>query len=267
MSSISNLRKRRVQDGGRLPADWQTGEDGIPSLRYIDKDFAKLEAEQLWPRVWQMACRLDQIASPGDYVVYEILDQSVVVVRVDEDTVKAYHNVCPHRATALAVGTGRFQLDQIVCPFHGWKWNLKGENTFVLDQHEFRGGCMSNHDVDLKQVHTAIWAGFVYVNLSKDPPPFDQVVAPIDALVDGVKLGDMKFHYHYQAKVNCNWKIALEAFIESYHVPQTHPQLTPRSAEEFTSIYIYEPKRTATACSIRAARTPSGASPFSTSRQ
>jgi phenylpropionate dioxygenase-like ring-hydroxylating dioxygenase large terminal subunit len=224
----------------RLPDRWRAGTDHIPAERYCSREFAKLEAEQLWGKAWQMACRIDQLPDVGSYVVYDILDQSVVVVRTGEDTVKAYHNVCPHRATQLAVDAGRFQLKQITCPFHGWKWNLEGENTFVPDLGEFKGGCMTNADADLTPVHSAVWAGFVYISLAADPVPFDTFVAPIRELVDGVMLGEMRFHYHYQARVNANWKVALEAFVEAYHVPQTHPQLTPGTAADFTALYTYE---------------------------
>ena len=179
MALTATLQDAEAQHPALLPEAWLTRDSGVPVARYRDREFAKLEAELFWPRVWQMACRIDQIPDPGDYVVYDILDQSVVVVRADEETVRAFHNVCPHRATALAVGSGRFQLDQIVCPFHGWKWNLRGESTFVLNQEEFKGGCLRSEDVALKEVHVRIWAGFVYVNLAKAPPSFDAHIAPI----------------------------------------------------------------------------------------
>ena len=69
----------------------------IPKQRYYDADFYALETELFWPRVWQMACRLEEIPKAGDFVEYEILDQSIIVVRVDADTVRAYHNACRHR--------------------------------------------------------------------------------------------------------------------------------------------------------------------------
>jgi phenylpropionate dioxygenase-like ring-hydroxylating dioxygenase large terminal subunit len=238
---LGQVKDRAGTPASGLRDEWRAGKGELPAARYCSKEFAALEAEQLWGKAWQMACRIDQLPEVGSYVVYDILDQSVVVVRVDEQTVKAFHNVCPHRATALAVDTGRFQLKQIVCPFHGWKWNLSGENTFVADLQEFRGGCMTNADADLTEVHCEVWAGFVYISMAPDPVPFDEFVAPIRELVDGVLLGEMKFHYHYQARVNANWKVALEAFIEAYHVPQTHPQLTPGSAADFTALYTYEP--------------------------
>lgn len=236
-SSVPQARKT----SSPLLSDWKTGEHGVPVVRYTSRDFAALEAERFWSRVWQMACRIDQIPNPGDFTVYDILKESILVVRADESTVRAYHNVCPHRATALAVGAGHFQLEEITCPFHGWKWNLKGENIFIACQNEFKGGCLSNQEVHLKEVNARVWAGFVYISLAKEPLPFEQFVAPIAQLVEGVKLGDMRFHYHYLARVNCNWKVAQEAFMESYHVPQTHPQLTPGTAEEFTSTYHYQP--------------------------
>jgi len=241
MSSITSLPKSSSQGTSRLPAEWETGMYGIPVARYTDREFAKLEAELFWPKVWQMACRVDQIPSPGSYTVYDIINESIVVVRIDEHTVKAYHNVCPHRATMLALGSGRFQLEQIVCPFHGWKWNLQGENTYVPERQEFKGGCLSNEDIHLKEVHVHIWAGFVYINMDKNPAPFEQVMEPVRDIVEGIKLGDMKFHWHISARVNANWKVAQEAFIEAYHVPQTHPQLTNgTSTEVANSIWTWE---------------------------
>lgn len=80
--------------------------DRIPKQRYYDPEFYALEAEMLWPRMWQMACRLEEIPKPGDFVEYEILDQSVIVARVDNHTVRAYHNACRHRGVKLVEGNG-----------------------------------------------------------------------------------------------------------------------------------------------------------------
>src|SRR3546814_2690471 len=100
-----NTRRPAESVGDRdWPPGWRTMPHGISVGRYIDPGFAKLEFEKLWSKVWQVAARLDEIPQAGDYSVYEIGDQSVVVVRVDAATVKAYHNFCPHRGTALAEG-------------------------------------------------------------------------------------------------------------------------------------------------------------------
>src|SRR5919112_466206 len=78
--------------------------DRVRKERYYDPEFYRLECEQLWPRVWQMACRLEEIPAPGDFVEYEILDQSIIVIRVDSSTVRAYYNSCRHRGMKLVEG-------------------------------------------------------------------------------------------------------------------------------------------------------------------
>lgn len=122
------------------PDSWRTLEHGVRTGRYIDPKFAELEYEKLWNEVWQSAARLDEIPNPGDYTTYDIGRQSATVVRVDENTVKAYHNACPHRGTALSEGCGTFDNARIVCPFHGWKWDLSGNNFFIMEPQEFKNG-------------------------------------------------------------------------------------------------------------------------------
>ncbi len=80
--------------------------DRVPKERYFDPDFYRLETEQLWPRVWQMACRLEEIPEPGDFAEYEILDQSVVVIRTEDYGVRAFENACRHRGVRVAQGRG-----------------------------------------------------------------------------------------------------------------------------------------------------------------
>ena len=145
-------------DVAAWPPRWRTMPHGIAVGRYIDPAFAALEYEKLWSRVWQAAARLDEIPEAGDFTVYDIGDQSVLLVRVDAATVKAYHNFCPHRGTALGEGCGTFANGHIICPFHGWRWNLRGENQYVLERQEFRNGQLLASDVALKEVAVALFA-------------------------------------------------------------------------------------------------------------
>ena len=235
------LQPQSTPATGGLKPEWRIGAGGVPYARYTSAAFARLEAERFWLKVWQMACRLDQIPEPGSYTVYDILDQSIVLVRVDADTVKAYRNACPHRATALATGSGRFQLGAITCPFHGWKWDLAGNCTHLPGRDEFAGGCLRDEEVALREVHVRVWAGSVYISLAREPEPFEAMMAPIAELVDGVRMADMRFYWHIQVRVNANWKVTQEAFMEAYHVFQTHPQLINGvSPEEAGKLYTYQ---------------------------
>ena len=233
--------------GAQWPPSWNIQPHGISVGRYIDPAFMRLEYERLWSRAWQVAARLDEIPEAGDYTTYEIGDQSVVVVRVDASTIKAYHNVCPHRGTALAQGSGRFASCRIMCPFHGWRWDLNGNNQFILERQEFRGGQLRDSDVALRAVQVALFAGFVFINFDPNCQPFDEFIAPVRALIEGLAIGDMHHYWWKSIPVPANWKVAQEAFFEAFHVPATHPQLEKTGAEvivgkredaEFTHRYV-----------------------------
>jgi phenylpropionate dioxygenase-like ring-hydroxylating dioxygenase large terminal subunit len=217
--------------GAEWPPSWNVQPHGISVGRYIDPAFMRLEYERLWSRVWQVAARLDEIPETGDYTTYQIGDQSVVVVRVDQSTIKAYHNVCPHRGTALAQGSGRFGSCRIQCPFHGWRWDLAGNNQFVLERQEFRGGQLRDSDVALRAVQVAVFAGFVFINFDPNPQAFDEFIAPVRDVIEGLAIGDMHHYWWKSIPVPANWKVAQEAFFEAFHVPATHPQLEKGGAE------------------------------------
>jgi len=213
------------------PPSWNTMPHGISTGRYIDPRFARIEHERLWSRVWQAAARLDEIPQDGDFTTYNIGDQSVLLVRVDAATVKAYHNVCPHRGTALSDGCGKFEGGRIICPFHGWRWDLSGNNQFVLERQEFRDGQLRASDVALKEVRSVVFAGFVFISLARDPQPFDEFIAPVRQWLEDLAIGDMHHYWWKAIPVPANWKVAQEAFFETYHVPATHPQLETQAAK------------------------------------
>jgi phenylpropionate dioxygenase-like ring-hydroxylating dioxygenase large terminal subunit len=207
--------------------------DFVPAGRYYDPAFAALERDRLWPRVWQMACRLEEIPSVGDFVEYTICDQSVLIVRLDDGTVRGYHNACRHRATQLAKGTGTFDGGRIVCPFHGWRWNLEGENTFVYGPHAFDPPQLTADELCLRQVLVDTWAGCVWINLDPDAPPLRQALGPMPRLLDPLGVEDMRVLWWKEVILPANWKMAQEAFLEGYHVPQTHIQLTLGHPEQY----------------------------------
>ncbi|MGA2397395.1 MAG: SRPBCC family protein [Steroidobacteraceae bacterium] len=211
---------------------WQVLTHGVRSGRYTDPAFARLEYEKLWSRVWQMAARLDEIPESGDYTTYDIGEESVVIVRVDAGTIKAFYNACPHRGTALTPGgCGHFAGGKIICPFHGWRWNTSGNIEFVLERGEFRGGRLADGDVALREVRHVVFAGFIFINLDPNPDSFDDFIAPVRPLIESLAIGEMHHYWWKSIPVPANWKVAQEAFFEGYHVPATHPQLEVAAAE------------------------------------
>lgn len=189
--------------------------------RYISRSWLAAEYEHLWPNVWQMACRLEQIPEPGDYHEYLIGTQSILVVRGTADTVRAFRNTCPHRATRICSGTGNTG-DELRCPFHGWAWHLDGSVLEVPDADDFAPGTLSSDDIQLRQVHVGQWGGFVFVSTAEDPEPLEDFLGPVAEGLAPFEVDKMRLIRYRTTVMDCNWKIALAAFNEAYHVEATH---------------------------------------------
>ena len=205
----------------------------VPVERYYDRGFFELEKRKLWPKVWQMACRLEEIPSPGDFVEYEICDQSILIVRQDDLSIKAFHNACRHRGVQLGKGTGRMPKGQIVCPFHGWRWNIDGSSSFVYGKEGFEPECVRPEDLRLPEVKVDIWGACAWINMDPEARPLAEALAPAAQLLDAIGFANMRVWWWKEIILRSNWKIAQEAFHEGWHVMRTHPQLTMGMGEDY----------------------------------
>ncbi|CAN7659472.1 aromatic ring-hydroxylating dioxygenase subunit alpha [Phenylobacterium sp. LjRoot225] len=195
----------------------------IPVEAYVSEAYVRAEGERLWPKVWQIACRVEEIPKVGDYVTYDILDESIIVTRTAPDRIQGFYNVCLHRGRRLTEGCGH--TAQFYCRFHGWRWNLDGENAFVLDREDW-GEALTNENLRMKQVRVDTWGGWVWINMDPDCEPLLDYLKPASSLLDPFELEKMRYRWRQWLNFPCNWKTALEAFNESYHARATHPQLT-----------------------------------------
>jgi phenylpropionate dioxygenase-like ring-hydroxylating dioxygenase large terminal subunit len=198
--------------------------DRVPKERYFDPDFYQMEVERLWPRVWQMACRLEEIPQPHDFVEYQILDQSIIVLRTDDRGVRAFQNACRHRGVRVVEGRGTCESG-FTCPFHGWCYGLDGKNTFVSKPRTFAEHNLQPPDLDLTPVRCEVWGGCAWINLDDQAPPLRQCIEPFATTLDAWKAESLRTEWWYAFRLPVNWKLAEEAFLEQYHVVETHPQL------------------------------------------
>jgi phenylpropionate dioxygenase-like ring-hydroxylating dioxygenase large terminal subunit len=205
--------------------DLLVGDDGLVSKeRYLSQAFADLELDRLWARVWQIACRVEEVAAPGDFVEYTIGDQSILVVRTASGEIRAHHNACQHRGTRLASGCGTLALDGVRCRYHGWCYDLDGRLIDVPDRHEFPD---LPDDVHLGPVRAECWGGFVFVNMALDAEPLLEFLDPIPKLLGPYRLHEMRFRSYQTTVLPANWKAVVDAFNEGYHVQGAHPQILP----------------------------------------
>jgi len=204
----------------------------VPASRYHDPDFFSLEREKLWPRVWQIACRAGDIPAPGDYTEYQIVGLSVLVVRQDDLSVKAFENACPHRATALGSGAGCFTGKQIVCPFHGWRFGIDGTCTYIYAARGFGDRQIERESVSLTECRVSERHGYVWVNLDRESPSLEDSLGEVDPLLASLELERTRVNWWRAVRIGANWKISLEAFLEAYHVLQTHPDLADGAIDD-----------------------------------
>lgn len=198
--------------------------DRVPKERYFDPDFFQMEVDLLWSRTWQMACRLDEIPHARDFVEYEILDQSIIVLRDDDLEVRAFQNACRHRGVRVVEGRGKLKSG-FTCPFHGWCYGLDGKNTFVSRAKSFAEHNLRPEDIDLAPVRCDVWGGCAFINLDDGAPPLRECIEPFATIMDAWKVESMRAEWWYAFRLPVNWKLAEEAFLEQYHVIETHPEL------------------------------------------
>jgi phenylpropionate dioxygenase-like ring-hydroxylating dioxygenase large terminal subunit len=156
----------------------------------------------------------------GQYVDFEIGGQSIVVVRTEEG-LRAYFNACRHRGTRLVQGQGR--IGEFRCPFHAWRWNLDGSLKYQADEEQLRP--RPADELCLPECRVDTWGGWVFINMDGRAEPLADYLAPLPERLDGFKLEDMRIAWYKSVILPANWKTSLDAFIESWHVPGTHPQL------------------------------------------
>jgi phenylpropionate dioxygenase-like ring-hydroxylating dioxygenase large terminal subunit len=195
----------------------------ISAERYFSREWHRQEVAKVWKKTWQVACRLEEVEQIGEYVVYDIVDDSIIVVRGDDGELHGYTNSCMHRATALVEGSGcvaRFR-----CPFHGWTYGLDGRLTFVPGDWDFSH--MDLERVQLPEVRLDVWAGFVFVNLDPDCGSLADYLGILPEHLDAFRIDNRYKAVHVSKVLPCNWKVAQEAFIEGYHVAETHYDKNP----------------------------------------
>jgi phenylpropionate dioxygenase-like ring-hydroxylating dioxygenase large terminal subunit len=225
-----------VPDVLRLEAPQYLGSEDIPTDRYTTKEFHDLEVEMLWKRVWQFACREEDIPNVGDHTIYDIAGMSFLIVRGSDMAIKAYPNACLHRGRRLKDYDGN--CAELRCAFHAFTWTIDGALKSVPARWDFPH--IVDEEWSLPQLQVGTWAGFVFINMDPNCEPLEDFLG---AIVDDFSVWDLASGYteaHVAKVVPANWKVAQEAFSEAYHVSGTHPQILTYLGDTNSQIDIWE---------------------------
>src|SRR5438094_6770801 len=202
-------------------------------------EFYELEREAVFRRAWLNVGRVEDVPRPGRYFTkeLEVANTSIIVLRDLDGRIRAFHNVCRHRGNKLVwhdfpSEETRGSCRQFTCKYHGWRYDLAGECTFVQQESEFLPG-FDRRDFGLVPVHCDVWAGFIFVNLADSPPTLEEFLGPMITDLADYPFDRLSERYDFRADIRCNWKVFADAFQEYYHVPMLHPQqATPTTREE-----------------------------------
>ena len=199
----------------------------IPSSWYTNDQLYQLELKNVFAHSWQFACRLDQVASAGQYVTTDVAGEPIVIVRGNDNVLRGFFNVCRHHAAAVMTkpeGTAA----QLRCPYHGWTYSLAGELKGTPD---FVGVCdFERSQNGLLAVPTAVWEQWVFVRIGQGgeakPSLADFLGTPLITQIQSLNLNNLHWferrHYHF----DCNWKVFVDNYLDGgYHVPHLHKGL------------------------------------------
>ncbi|MDE8651571.1 aromatic ring-hydroxylating oxygenase subunit alpha [Novosphingobium album (ex Liu et al. 2023)] len=204
----------------------------IPVEAYISADYARAECDRLWRKCWLQAGRVEDLPEIGSYLTYDIVDDSVLIVRVrpgeEPGAIKAYRNVCTHRGRRLVdtpkgMRNARGRQMNFVCGFHAWTFELDGSASYIAAKEDW-GPALCDAVTRLGEVKLDTWGGFLWINLDPEAEPLRAYLEPAATMLDPFRLQDMRPRWRKWTVFDCNWKVALEAFNETYHVPGTHPE-------------------------------------------
>lgn len=213
---------RRPPDYLRQGPVRELGDEGIPVSRYFDADHFTKEVRHIWLKVWQWACREEDIPETGDVFVYEIVGKSIVITRQQDGGIKAFYNSCLHRGRKLVDHDG--SKIEFRCKYHGLAWHCDGrfkDNPISWDFPQFEG-----RDMSLPELKVECWGGFVFVNFDPAAQPLMATLQPLADHFDRFDFANRYKAAHTSKVLPFNWKVAAEAFMESHHAFVTHPQLS-----------------------------------------
>ncbi|KMW59335.1 Benzoate 1,2-dioxygenase [Candidatus Rhodobacter oscarellae] len=188
---------------------------------YTDPAVYADEMQGLFARTWQFACHASALAGPGDYVAFEIAGENLFCIMGRDGVIRAFYNVCQHRAHQLVAGSGTTRV--VVCPYHAWTYELTGQLRAGPNISAVEG--FDKSKICLTEVRTETFAGFVFVNLDPD-------AAPMDDWFPGARAELEAFVPHHGAlapiewveiEERCNWKVSVENYSECYHCALNHP--------------------------------------------
>jgi len=194
----------------------------LPAVLYTDPKFIVDEYRNIFEKTWQLIGHESQLKNAGDQIVVQVGCIPIVAVRTQGGLLKAFHNVCRHRAGPVAVENNNSKV--LRCKYHGWTYTLDGQLKSAPEMES-----TPNFDVcqyHLPQAKIATWEGFLFVSINDDIVKIEEVFQSIKETIQPIDLKAMQYHHTDEYSISCNWKVYMDNYLEGYHLPHVHPGLS-----------------------------------------
>jgi phenylpropionate dioxygenase-like ring-hydroxylating dioxygenase large terminal subunit len=223
------LRTGAVPDTREALSALERGDGFMPPELYLSSELFELELREVFPRSWVYVGDAGLLRQPGDFLTETVGYEPIVVLRDREGTLRAFSNVCTHRASLLLDGRGNCGRT-LTCPYHGWNFGLDGKLLGVPYQKGF-GQPLDREALALHEIRVDVWERFVFVNISGDAPPLLEYLAPLPDQLAGHELASAEPTYGLDDDVDVNWKVMIDNAYCDYHLPFVHGTSIGRYAD------------------------------------
>jgi phenylpropionate dioxygenase-like ring-hydroxylating dioxygenase large terminal subunit len=211
----------------------------LPGGRYIDERFEALERDHLWRKSWLLAGHRDELPQPGCFRLWETAGQPVVLMHARSGKINAFYNTCSHRgAPVVTAESGR--RPRLTCKYHGWTYDDEGQLVSIRDAEDFAGLDFSCRA--LRSIRCETYGKFIFVNFSEDGPSLAEWLGNVGPELEEFQLGEARLVDRYVWDLDCNWKIAMEANMEVYHVPNIHPSTVALGLDHRSNVNTLYPQ-------------------------
>ena len=195
----------------------------LPARLYSTPEVYEAERRNIFGKSWLLVAHESQMAKQGAYVATAAAGYPIIAVRGENGAIRAFHNVCRHRAGPLADdGMGKCE-GQLVCRYHGWRYALDGRLASARDFGPAAG--FDPRDFSLLPLKCESWRGFIFVNMNESAEPLARTIAPLIAKTAHINFEALRFERQTTHDIACNWKTYVENYLEGYHIPLVHPFL------------------------------------------
>ncbi len=198
----------------------------LPQAFYTEEAFHELDLRHMFGRQWIFVSLSCEVPNPGDWITVEVGRDSIIILRDNDRQIRAFHNSCRHRGSRICL-EHQGKAKRLVCPYHQWTYDLTGE----LIRTRYMEGDFDRSEFGLKRVHCENLAGYIFLCLADDPPPFDRFRRDLEPFIARQDIENAKIAYTQVLHEKANWKLVMENNRECYHCSANHPELLRTLAE------------------------------------